>query len=105
MMQVGPCGQPEQSASCMQRDLQVPSTHWSSANEQSLSSAHSETRRQSGWQMPWSQKSAWFGQSVSAVQFGWQVPLMHVLFAGQATLNTHVTVGLGFFEQKPFWQV
>jgi len=39
------------------------------------------------------------------VQFGWQVPLMQVLFAAQATLKTQVTVGFGFFEQKPFWQV
>lgn len=99
MMHVGPCGQPLQSASCMQRVAQVPFTHWSRAYEQSVSSAHSEMRRQSGWQMPASQKSWGLGQL--SVQFGWQVALMHVLFAGQSVLKMHCGVGVGFFSQIP----
>jgi len=103
MMQVGPCGQPLQSASCMQRVAQVPFTHWSRTYEQSVSSVHWETRRQSGWQMPWSQKSAGFAHVL--VQFAWQVALMQVLFAGQSVLKVHCCGGFWFFMQMPFWQL
>src|SRR5262249_19644763 len=98
-MQVGPCGQPRQPASCSQRVPQVPLTHWSLANEQSVSIVHSDLRRQSGWQMPWSQKSAGFAQSVSAVQSVWQVALMQVNPAPQSRLKRQVSGGVGFLKQ------
>jgi hypothetical protein len=102
-MQVGPSGQSAQSASCMQAV-----THWPSTQvwfEQSAFVVHSETFCQFGWQMPWSQKSAGFVQSVSAAQSAWQVALMHVAFAPQSALKMHAIVGVGFVKQSPFWQV
>src|SRR5262249_48509203 len=104
MTQTGPCGQPRQSASCRQRVAHVPSTHWSFANEQSVSIVHSDLRRQSGWQMPRSQKSAGFAQSVLALQFVWQVALMQVKPAPQSWLKRQVSGGVGVLKQKPPWQ-
>jgi hypothetical protein len=83
-------------------------THWPSTQvwfEQSAFVEHSETFCQFGWQMPWSQKSAGFVQSVSAAQSAWQVALMHVAFAPQSALKMQATVGFGFSKQFPSWQV
>jgi hypothetical protein len=100
---VGPSAQPAQSAFDQQWVTHWPFTHcWPLV--QSVLIEHSETTRQSGWQMPWSQKSAGFGQFASLVQFGWQVALMHVLSAGQSLLKTQFRTGVVSTSQKPFTQ-
>ena len=103
MVQVGPSEQEAQSAFDQQRVTHWPFTQVSPLT-QSVLMVHSETTCQSGWQMPWSQKSAGFVQFASEVQFAWQVALMHVLSAGQSLLNTQVTTGVVSTSQKPFTQ-
>jgi hypothetical protein len=73
---------PEQSgphcASVMHGERQMASTHRRPV-EHCAFAMHWGTRRTSGRHTPSTQASAWFGQSLSLPQAGWQKPLMHVL--------------------------
>jgi hypothetical protein len=88
----------------MQRVRHWPSTH-SSPEAQLALIAHSETGRQSGWQIPMSQKSAGSAQFASLVQLVWHAPLMQVKPAPQSSLKTQAGVGAGFDQHVPMEQM
>src|SRR5437868_5915713 len=81
----------QQSSLLAQGVRQTALTHSSSVTwtpAQSAPDRHCGFGPVSGWQMFPMQRSA-VGQSASAWQAGWQMPLMQVLPAPQSALNTH----------------